>query len=177
MTESYNRRAQLETWHRIVNKRHDPDEPVSDYLYFIQERVEELEGQGVTWTKDSMLGLLFQAGLPSSYPYSFDHTNDILDDHAKSSGSPLITASVVLTAIEAEETRMKSSSLRLIGLPENVLLQIIDEVYLAGAPNPHERPGLADVRRLATVNRHLSKLCYPYLWKVCPTQLSSSKGD
>lgn len=160
-----NRRVQVELW-RAMSAPHDSAHPVSDHLSMIEDRIQDLEATGFTWTKDSVMGLLFQAGLPTTFPDSFDQTNDILQ---QSDQTP-ITASRVRQAIEADELRMKSSTLSLSNLPPEILAKIVQEIIT--------NPGLSQRHRdqkstrealypLASVSRHLNRFCAQYLWEVC----------
>lgn len=184
--KAYNRRAQLEIWKTIVNKRHDPTRPLSEYLDFIHTQFGEMEKQGFVWTKYATLGILLQAGLPDSFPDSFDHVNDLLDELVQSSrrGPRPIDYEEVKDVVESEDRRMKSSTLSLCSLPVKILIQIIEEVQGVrsmsdtDSVNPksireqrRQQEGedrvCKSLRPLAAVNCQLHELCMPYVWKVC----------
>lgn len=167
-------------------------QPVSEHLDFIHERFCEMEKQGFSWTKSEILGILFQVGLPDSFPNSFNHVNDLLDQKVKSSGSGTrrVESHVVRGLIESEERRMIYTKLSLCSLPVEVLVWIIKEVYRMPITQDTEAIKTRTIteqrqheacedrqckalRPLASVNRQLYQLCMPFVWKVCLSSLTS----
>lgn len=129
------RSAQLAIWRRIAAKSHSPDDPVSEHIAFIKDRVGELDSLGFNWSKESVLGTFFQVGLPSGFPISFEHANDLIDDKLNPAIAPeLFNAAMIEEVIEAEEKRMKSSQLMLMSLPQEILENIAHHVQLLDPP-------------------------------------------
>lgn len=180
--QTYKRRVQLDTWKELIHSTHDFKRPVKDHLESIEKLVSKLESNGFTWSKDSVLGMLFQIGLPDQSPTSFAHTNDILDLQSIHQPNHVISADQVKEVILSEEIRMKSPKLSLLDLPLSLFPQILHELaggsissktHLTMTRHP-EGPAMNrwwdldaahKIRSLASVNRHLRQVCMPFMWK------------
>lgn len=159
-------RAQVEIWREIVTAQYDPSptQQVSDHLKFIKEGARRLDATGFIWTRESVLGILFQNGLSLQFPNC--RTNQILDKRVKSSGSTSLSASEIKEVIEAEDSRMKSSTISFMSLPTESITTIFREVAKTDVIDNHQNFSLQLLCPLTLVNRLFLDICRPILWRV-----------
>ncbi|EGG01487.1 uncharacterized protein MELLADRAFT_67049 [Melampsora larici-populina 98AG31] len=198
---SSRRSAQLGLWREIVSKRHEETQPVNRHLDFIRRRFKELELQGFTWSRDSILGVFLQLGLPERNHGSFSSVNSILK--SRHPFAPVFSSNEVIKAIQTEELRHKSRPRGLMDLPIEVFEKILEtldytakleaegiydqKVHVAnrrvmicrGHREPyitylnHHSPVLNSIQSFSLTCREFYKLCQPWLWRVSHLQINS----
>ncbi|EGG01969.1 uncharacterized protein MELLADRAFT_110590 [Melampsora larici-populina 98AG31] len=102
------RKAQLNLWREIASKRHEGTKPVDSHLDFIQSRFEELDSEGFVWSKDSILAIFLQVGLPEGPHSTF--------------------SSEVKELIQIEELRHRSHPRGLMNLPIEIFNKILESL-------------------------------------------------
>lgn len=194
---SPSRISQLALWREIVSKRHELNKPVNRHLDFIQSCFEELDSAGFVWSKDSILGIFLQLGLPEHG--TFSSVNDILESRALLGlGTP---AHQIKEVIQIEEVRHKAPRAGLMDLPLEIfnnILDILDRmaelenreivprkrqrmvvISESGNKQPYKTylhrnsPILNSIQTFAVTSREIYQLCRPWLWQKLefPTRL------
>lgn len=188
---SSSRSAQLGFWRQIVSKRHDETRPVNHHLEFIQKRFDELDSEGFSWSKESILGVFLQLGLSDSPHGPFSSVNKVLE----SRGPPGIELSsdAIKDVIQSEESRHTSRPLCLVDLPIEVFDKILEkldciarfeakEIYnkkeekivrITGLGNrkPYltylhrNTPILNSLQTFSLTSRTIYERCQPWLWR------------
>lgn len=96
------RTTHLSLWLDIITKRMNSLEDVLPHLNKIWAWIDDLDRAGFVWTKDSILGICYQLGLPTHDDIDFSNVNVVLDAHARQSPDIKITARETKEAIRAE---------------------------------------------------------------------------
>lgn len=190
--QSSSRTAQLGLWREIVSKRHEETQPVNRHLEFIRERFEDLETQGFIWSKESILGIFLQFGLPQSTYGTFSSVNKTLESRARQGFE--ISSNEVEEVIQNEALKDKSRPLGLLDLPIDIFHIILEKLdYMAklearsiqsrkqrrrvkvsppGDDGPyftylnHRSPILNSIQSFSLTSREIYQLCRPWLWRV-----------
>ncbi|EGF98106.1 uncharacterized protein MELLADRAFT_113853 [Melampsora larici-populina 98AG31] len=185
------RSAQLGLWREIVWRRHVEAQPVNRHLEFIQQRFDELDSEGFVWSKESILGIFLQLGLPDSPHAPFSRVNMILESRVLPGIE--LSSEEVTDAIQIEEWRHKSRPLSLVDLPIELFDKILEkldciarleakEVYekkkehIVAITGPGERtpyltylhrnsPILNSIQTLSLTSREIYQRCQPWLWR------------
>ncbi|KAG0152143.1 hypothetical protein CROQUDRAFT_85871 [Cronartium quercuum f. sp. fusiforme G11] len=192
MNHTHDRRTQLETWREIVDKYHSSKRPVSKHIAFIRKHVDKLDQTGFNWSKESIVGMLLQLGLPEDFPDSFDHVNDLINDRVKSSDLTLVSDTLTEEVIQAEEERMKSTKVTISDWPIDILNRVVELVHGYSDREARKRRSCSQYRHtneclhreggnedsntvcelptrslhaLALVNKKIYNICLPWIWK------------
>ncbi|EGG04166.1 uncharacterized protein MELLADRAFT_65109 [Melampsora larici-populina 98AG31] len=193
------RKAQLNLWREIASKRHEGTTPVEPHLDFIQSRFEELDSEGFIWSKDSILGIFLQLGLPEGPHSSFSSVNEILQSRALLGSET--SSHEVKELIQTEELRRRSHPRGLMNLPIeifNKILEALDDLsrnesyalafqkrkgiaVISGSGNkqpyktylPQKSPILNTIQTFSLACPEVYQLCRPWLWRKLefPTRL------
>lgn len=122
MTSS-SRADQLSLWREIVPKRHEGPQQVNRHLDYIQRRFDALDSAGFVWSKESIVDIFLQLGLPESSHGAFSSVNEILDSRVLLGCKT--SAHDVKELIQTEELRHESHPLGLMDLPIEVFNKIL----------------------------------------------------
>ncbi|KAG0148096.1 hypothetical protein CROQUDRAFT_655219 [Cronartium quercuum f. sp. fusiforme G11] len=71
------RTSHVTTWLELRSIKFEPGDSLNDYLSKVRAKVDELDRTGFEWTKDSILSIQMQLGLPMSGEFSFNNVNMI----------------------------------------------------------------------------------------------------
>ncbi|KAG0143133.1 hypothetical protein CROQUDRAFT_96640 [Cronartium quercuum f. sp. fusiforme G11] len=94
--------SHMTTWQELGNMKFEPGDSLNEYLSKVQVKIDELDRTGFEWTKDSILGIQIQLGLPTSGEFSFSNVNMILDACLCNSQETKVMAWEMEEAIQVE---------------------------------------------------------------------------
>lgn len=188
---SSSRTAQLSLWREVAFKRHEVAKPVNRHLDFIQRRFDELDAGGFVWSKDSILTIFLQLGLPEGPHSPFTSVDEIIESRALLGFET--SSREVKEVIRIEELRHKPHRVGLMDLPLEVfnnILEILDhlarlegkeiedkkrkgivEISEAGDKQPYttylqkNSPILNTIQNFSLTSREIHQLCRPWLWR------------
>lgn len=96
------RTTHLSLWLELTSERLTDLGDVLPYLNKVRSRIDDLDRAGFVWSKDSILGVCYQLGLPTNGDVDFSNVNVVLDARSRNLPDVSVTARETEEAIRAE---------------------------------------------------------------------------
>ncbi|EGG04164.1 uncharacterized protein MELLADRAFT_108721 [Melampsora larici-populina 98AG31] len=187
------RATQLQLWREIASEGHELNEPVKRHLDFIQRRFDRLDSEGFVWSKDSILGIFLQLGLPEGQrsPFFLITFNELLESRVVLRSE--ISSHVVKEVVQIQELEHKTRRLGLLDLPLEIFHKILERLEImamieaseikhrkhqstvvisnSGNKQPYmtylhrNSPILNTIQTFAITCREVYQICRPWLWR------------
>lgn len=100
------RTTHISIWQDLLKCTVDSPSDIPAHINRMKSKVEELQRTGFSFTKDSLLGILMQLGLP----HAFSSINTVLDARLRGNPDASISARETEEAIRAETHRLSSNA-------------------------------------------------------------------
>lgn len=92
-------KTHMSMWVDLTSQRVKSLDGILAHLNKIRSRIDDLNRAGFTWSKDSIFGVCYQLGLPTSGDVDFSNVNVVLEARARHSPDTNITARETKEAI------------------------------------------------------------------------------